>query len=105
MYPYRGGEKGPFSAQVPLVSRLNPATRHQRAESESPHPQNAKNSRPSIVTRVPTTPAHSRGTTLLSGIPLTLQGYVFIPSPLITGDVPGQVYSGHPSATISVGGS
>ena len=58
-----------------------------------------------IGTRVPSNPAHSRGTTLLSGIPLTLQGYVFIPPPLITGGVPGQVYSGHTSGPILVGGS
>jgi len=47
----------------------------------------------------------SRGTTLFSGSPLTPQGYVFIPSPLITGDIPGQVYSGCLLTAISVGGS
>jgi hypothetical protein len=30
---------------------------------------------------------------------------VFIPSSSVTGDVPGQVYSGCTSATVSVGGS
>ena len=58
-----------------------------------------------IGTRVPSSPMHSRGTTLLSGIPLTLQGHVFIPSSLITGDVPGQVYCGCQLASVSVGGS
>ncbi len=48
---------------------------------------------------------YSRGTTLFSGFPLTPKGYVFIPSPLITGEVPGQVYSGHLPVAISVGGS
>jgi hypothetical protein len=48
---------------------------------------------------------NSRGTTLLSGIPLTLPGYAFIPPPSVTGSVPGQVYSGCTSAVISVGGS
>jgi len=48
---------------------------------------------------------YSRGTTLFSGFPLTPKGYVFIPSPLITGGVPGQVYSGHFPMAISVGGS
>jgi hypothetical protein len=47
----------------------------------------------------------SRGTTLLSAMPLSHQGYVFIPSSLVTEDVPGQVYSGHTSVAISVGGS
>ena len=48
---------------------------------------------------------YSRGTTLFSGFPLTLKGYVFIPSPFITGGVPGQVYSGYLLIAISVGGS